>query len=70
MRFSCRWRFTGVAAYFGLIHVCQSGALLDRHRESKIKYRVGLLEALHNAPVAVNSLFDGAHGDRLAAALP
>jgi NADPH-dependent curcumin reductase CurA len=45
-------------------------ALLEWHRQGKIKYRVELVEGLHNAPVAMNSLFDGAHSGKLAVVLP
>jgi NADPH-dependent curcumin reductase CurA len=45
-------------------------ALLDWYRQGKIKYRVELVEGLHNAPAAMNSLFDGANRGKLAVALP
>ena len=45
-------------------------ALLEWHRQGKIRYRVELVEGLHNAPAAMNSLFDGAHRGKLAVALP
>lgn len=45
-------------------------ALLDWHRQGKIKYRVELVEGLRNAPAAMNSLFDGANRGKLAVALP
>ena len=45
-------------------------ALIDWHRQGKIKYRVELVKGLRNAPAAMNRSFDGANSGKLALAFP
>jgi NADPH-dependent curcumin reductase CurA len=45
-------------------------ALIDWHRQRKIKYRVELVKGLRNAPAAMNRSFDGANSGKLALAFP